>query len=73
MRSWDRLLRRSGLPVHVSAGFHPRVVISAPLALALGVEAWDELIEFELKQSFTAEEIQRRIESHLVSGLSWSV
>ncbi len=47
-RLWERLLRRADLQLAFSQGFHPKPLISFPSALALGVEALDEVIELEL-------------------------
>lgn len=70
MRCWDRLLRRAGLPLRHSEGFHPKPWISSPLALPLGLVGLDEILEFELTRPMTAEEIRQSIEAELVGGLS---
>lgn len=69
MRAWERLLRRTGLPLRSSEGFHPKPRISSPLSLALGVEGWDELIEFELSAPTPIEEVARRIAEEMIDGL----
>ncbi len=47
-RVWERLLRRAGLQLAFSQGFHPKPKISFPSALALGIEALDEVVELEV-------------------------
>lgn len=47
-RVWERLLRRAGLQLAFSQGFHPKPRISFPSALALGIEALDEVVELEV-------------------------
>lgn len=47
-RVWERLLRRAGLQLAFSQGFHPKPKISYPSALALGIEALDEVVELEV-------------------------
>ncbi|HEX3724775.1 MAG TPA: TIGR03936 family radical SAM-associated protein, partial [Pirellulales bacterium] len=37
LRAWERLLRRTGLELRMSAGFHPRPKINFPSALAVGI------------------------------------
>ena len=47
-RVWERLLRRAGLQLAFSQGFHPKPKISFPSALALGIEALEEVVELEV-------------------------
>ncbi|MGN6134371.1 MAG: TIGR03936 family radical SAM-associated protein [Aureliella sp.] len=47
-RVWERLLRRAGLELAFSEGFHPKPKISFPSALALGIVALDEIVEMDL-------------------------
>jgi len=47
-RVWERLLRRAGLQLAFSEGFHPKPKISFPSALALGIVALDEVVEMDL-------------------------
>jgi radical SAM-linked protein len=50
VRTFERLFRRMGLKLSMSEGFHPKVRMTFPSALALGVEALDEVMEFELSE-----------------------
>jgi len=50
-RTFERWLRRAGLPLRRSAGFHPKPKLSFPSALALGIAALDEVMEFELSEA----------------------
>lgn len=70
LRLWERLLRRSDLQLCMSTGFHPRARMSFPSALALGVEGLDEVVEFELAQSITVEELYRRLVADGQPGLA---
>lgn len=69
MRLWERLLRRSGLPVAFSEGFNPRPKLSVPLALNLGVSSQDEVVEIELARWSTAAEISRSLADVLPAGM----
>ena len=60
-RLWERLLRRTDLPLSMSQGFHPKPRINFPSALALGVEGLDEVVEIELSQSISADELRHRL------------
>lgn len=69
-RLWERLLRRADLRLSMSAGFNPKPRISFPSALALGVEGLDEVVEIELTEPITAEQLQQRLAADGQPGLS---
>jgi len=47
-RAMHRALRRSGLPVRYSRGFHPHILVSFASALAVGVSSDEEIAEVAL-------------------------
>ncbi len=49
VRAIERLLRRAGVVPAMTEGFHPKPKMSFPLALAVGIEGWDEILELELR------------------------
>ncbi|MDR2116433.1 MAG: TIGR03936 family radical SAM-associated protein [Planctomycetaceae bacterium] len=51
MHSLELLFRRARLPLAMSSGFHPKIKMSLPSALALGVESFDEVLELEINES----------------------
>ncbi len=55
MRCMERLFHRAGLPLSFSEGFHPKPRMTFPLALAVGIEGNDEVMELELAETITAE------------------
>ncbi|HYW78310.1 MAG TPA: TIGR03936 family radical SAM-associated protein [Thermoguttaceae bacterium] len=69
MRCFERLFRRAGLPLGMSEGFHPKPRMTFPLALAVGIEGTDEVMELELAQSCTAEQVHARLAEYLPTGL----
>jgi radical SAM-linked protein len=69
VRVFERLMRRAGLRLGMSEGFHPKARMTFPSALALGVEGMDEVMEFELAESLGAEEISRRLVDQAPEGL----
>jgi radical SAM-linked protein len=71
-RLLERLFRRAGLQLGMSEGFHPKPRISFPSALALGIEGLDEVMELELTELGTADELHERLTRHAVPGLSFS-
>ena len=69
MRCFERLFRRAGLALSMSQGFHPKPQMTFPLALAVGIEGRDEVMEFELTESPSAEELLARLERQAPQGL----
>jgi len=51
LRTLEALFRRARLPLAMSSGFHPKVRMSFPTALALGYESTDEVLELEMNDS----------------------
>jgi radical SAM-linked protein len=69
MRCLERLFRRAGLPLGMSQGFHPKPLMTFPLALAVGIEGSSEVMELELTQSPSAEELLQRLRPQAPAGL----
>jgi radical SAM-linked protein len=47
-RTFDRVLRRTGLPFRYSEGFNPRIRLSFPCASPVGMESSAELLEVQI-------------------------
>ena len=69
MRLFTRAVRRAGLPLGTSQGFHPKPRMSFPAALAVGIEGLDEVMEIELAEALTAETVLERLTAQSVPGL----
>lgn len=68
-RVWERLLRRAGLQLAFSEGFNPKPRISFPTALALGIEALDEVVELEIVGEFDLATIEASVLEQLPVGM----
>ena len=68
LRFFDRLLKKSQIPVKYSQGFHPRPKMSFWSPVSLGTEAYDELMDFELETPMSNEEVFKRLNSSNVVG-----
>ena len=68
-RAFERLFRRMGLRLSMSEGFHPKARMSFPSALALGIEALDEVMEFELAEHVDRAELAQRLAALAPPGL----
>ena len=71
LRAMERLLRRSQLPVSMSEGFHPKVRMSFPSALALGVAGEDEVVELDLTEPVTTDEVIQSLNGASYTGLAF--
>lgn len=68
-RTWERLLRRAGLKLAFSEGFHPKPKISFPSALALGIVALEEIVEMDLVGSVDISTAREAIEQQMPDGM----
>jgi len=71
MRLFERALRRTGLPLRMSEGFHPKPRISFPAPLGVGIEGADEVMEFGLAKWVHPSEIEARLTANLPAGIAF--
>ncbi len=69
LRLLDRALRRGGLPVSFSGGFHPLPRLQVALPLPLGVEGAGEWLDLTLCRPMEAEEAREVLQRQLPEGL----
>jgi radical SAM-linked protein len=69
MRCFERLFRRASVALGMSQGFHPKPRMTFPLALAVGVEGADEVMELELAEVMSAEDLLARLNAQVPKGL----
>jgi radical SAM family uncharacterized protein/radical SAM-linked protein len=65
-----RAVRRAGLPIRYSGGFHPAPQISFPDALPTGVESETEIIDLKLIHPLAAEELAVVLNAQLPEGFA---
>jgi len=70
-RIWERILRRSGLPLRYSQGFHPRARINLASALPLGCFSESELLDFWMDKPLRPEEILSRLSSASIPDIEF--
>lgn len=68
-RLWERTLRRSGLPVRYTQGYHPRARLNLASALPLGFISEDELLDFWMDEPQALNEIHSRLAATAPPGL----
>jgi radical SAM-linked protein len=64
-----RAIKRSGIDVKYTQGFHPKPKVSFEDTLPLGMESENEKIRFFVKENNDKEKIMRSINRHLPDGL----
>ena len=69
MRCLERLFRRAELALAMSQGFHPKPRMTFPLALAVGIEGRDEVMEVELTESTAEDALLTRLVPQAPVGL----
>jgi radical SAM-linked protein len=71
-RVWERILRRSGLPVLYSQGFNPLPRLQLAGALPLGIESACEVMDFWLGEHLELMAVARALKAALPPGMDIS-
>ncbi|MEX1316102.1 MAG: TIGR03960 family B12-binding radical SAM protein [Synechococcaceae cyanobacterium] len=69
LRLLERALRRTGLPVSFSGGFHPLPRLQVALPLPLGVEGTGEWLDLEFTEAVAPAAVRARLQAELPPGL----
>ncbi len=69
MRCFERMLRRAALPFHVTEGFNPRPRLVFALSLPLGVVGSDEIVDLELDEELSPDDLHERLARQAPPGL----
>ena len=72
LRFMERILRKGGIPVKYSQGFHPRPKISLGNPISLGTEAFNEAMDIELREDMTNEELFNKLNNKCVIGFEFT-
>ncbi|MGB5973903.1 MAG: TIGR03936 family radical SAM-associated protein, partial [Nodosilinea sp.] len=65
VRLFDRALRRAGLPIAFTGGFHPGPRLSPANALPLGATSSGEVVDFELTHAIAPDDFLRQLADQL--------
>src|SRR5262245_21929017 len=71
LRTLERLFRRAGLALAMTEGYHPRPRLSFPSALALGIAGTSEVMELELAETRSADELLAAVRPQCPPGLEF--
>ncbi len=69
VRLLERIVRRAGIPVAFTGGFHPHPRISIANALSLGASSSGEIMDFELTQIMDAATFQQKLSAVMPADL----
>jgi len=70
MHCFERMFRRAALPVRASQGFNPKPRLVFALSLALGLVGRAEVLEVELAESLSPEDVHERLARQAPAGLT---
>src|SRR3954449_8225772 len=71
MRCLERMVRRAQLPLATSQGFTPRPKIVFALALGLGIEGREEVVDIELSEPREPGDVLGRLAEAAPPGFEW--
>ena len=69
MMLFRRAMRRTDFPFFITEGFTPRVKISMPKALKLGIESENEEMFIWLTENVDTEEVKKKLNEQLPDGV----
>ena len=69
MRSMQRIIKRSRLPVWHTQGFNPHVYIMFPLALPLGTDSRVEIMDLALTEKLSNEQVKMQLGEKCPEGI----
>ncbi|RUR85185.1 TIGR03960 family B12-binding radical SAM protein [Chlorogloeopsis fritschii PCC 9212] len=69
IRLFDRAIRRVGLPIAFTGGYHPTPRISVAWALPVGATSSGEIVDFELTQSLEVETFREKLAQALPTNI----
>ena len=70
MRTFQRAFARAGISIRHTEGFHPHPFVSIPLPLSVGFSSQCEVLEFGLTGGAEREEVPRRLNAAMPSGIT---
>jgi radical SAM-linked protein len=72
LRTFERMLRRAGIPFRSTNGFNPKPRLVFALSLALGIIGHEEVVELELEEEMPPDTVRERMSRHAPSGLTFT-
>jgi radical SAM-linked protein len=70
VRTWERALRRAGVPLAYSEGFNPQAKLQFASALPLGATSREEIVDVMLTDAVETQAFWEQVTAQLPAGLS---
>ncbi len=70
LRTMQRAIKRSGIPVWYSQGFNPHIYLNFPLALSLGVTSKTEFMDFAVTEECDNNVVMKKLNAVMPEGLN---
>lgn len=70
MRTMQRAIKRSGIPIWYTEGFNPHIYLNFPVALPLGTESYVEPMDFSVVEECDLDELRDRLDNAMPPGLN---
>ena len=69
MRYFQKAIRRAGIPVSFSQGYHPHQLLTFASPLGVGMESSGEYLDIEVEECSSIEELQEALEAQMAEGI----
>ncbi|MBP0964595.1 MAG: DUF2344 domain-containing protein [Oscillospiraceae bacterium] len=70
MRTMQRAIKRSGIPIWYTEGFNPHIYLNFPVALPLGTESYVEPMDFSVVEECDLDELRDKLDNAMPPGLN---
>lgn len=70
MRTMQRAIKRSGIPIWYTEGFNPHIYLNFPVALPLGTESYVEPMDFSVVEECDLEDLREKLDNAMPPGLN---
>lgn len=69
MHTFDRAIRRAGMPILYSQGYNPRPMMVFALPLGVGIDTLGDYVDISLSYEVNADELIEKVNPHLPLGV----
>ena len=70
MRTMQRAIKRSGIPIWYTEGFNPHIYLNFPVALPLGTKSYVEPMDFSVVEECDLDDLRDKLDNAMPPGLN---